>query len=221
MELLSKRSQRRFLRHHLVLAIICSAVLLILYSSVHSDDVKFRWSLTTGYVGLGLLGATLITGALNVLRNQRNPVSTDLRRDLGIWCGIISLIHVALGLQIHLGGNMLAYFFRGTAETVTFAPRFDLFGFANYVGVIAALVITLLLALSNDISLRRLGSKRWKSLQKWNYAVVIFVILHSFAYQFIEKRQLPYLVLFSLIVGTVLVIQFLGFLRKRRELSKV
>ncbi len=221
MVLLSKRSKRRFFRHHLVLAIICSAVLIILYFSVRSDDVKFRWSLTTGYVGLGLLGATLITGALNVLRKRRNPVSTDLRRDLGIWCGLISLIHVALGLQIHLGGNMLAYFFRGTAESVIFAPRFDLFGFANYVGLIAALVITLLLVLSNDISLRQLGSKRWKSLQKWNYAVVIFVILHSFAYQFIEKRQLPYLILFGVIVGTALIIQILGYLQKRSELSKV
>jgi methionine sulfoxide reductase heme-binding subunit len=221
MEILSKRNKQRFLRHHLILAIICSAVLLTFYSSVHSDDVKFRWSLTTGYVGLALLGTTLIIGALNVLRNRRNPVSTDLRRDIGIWCGIISLAHVVIGLQIHLGGNILAYFFRGTAESVTFAPRFDLFGFANYVGLIATLVITLLLALSNDISLRRLGSQRWKFLQRWNYAVVIFVILHSFAYQFIEKRQLSYLLLFSLIVGTTLTIQLLGFLRVRRKSAEV
>jgi methionine sulfoxide reductase heme-binding subunit len=221
MKILSKRNKQRFLRHHLVLAFICGASLLTLYSLVQSDDVKFRWSLTTGYVGLALLGATLITGALNVLRSRRNPVSTDLRRDIGIWCGTISLAHVVIGLQIHLGGKMLLYFFRETSDKTDFVPRADLFGFANYAGLIAALVITLLLALSNDISLRRLGSNRWKFLQRWNYAIVVFVMLHSFAYQFIEKRQLPYLLLFSLVVGTTLTIQLLGFWRKRREAAKV
>ncbi len=220
MKILSKRNKQRFLRHHLVLAFICGALILALYSLVQSDDVKFRWSMNTGYVGLALLGATLITGALNVLRDRRNPVSTDLRRDLGIWCGLISLAHVGIGLQVHMG-NMWLYFFREAVEYNIFVPRADLFGFANYAGLIAALFITLLLTLSNDFSLRRLGSKRWKFLQRWNYAVVVFVILHSLAYQIIEKRHLPYLLLFGLIIGFFTIIQILGYLQKSREESKV
>ncbi len=81
----------------------------------------------------------------------------------------------------------------------------------------AALVIALLLALSNDASLRLLGSRRWKFLQRWNYAAIFLVVLHSLGYQITENRQLPYLLLFSVIVGAVLIIQFLGFRRQKRK----
>src|SRR5207245_2158383 len=70
--------------------------------------------------------------------------------------------------------------------------RHDMFGFGNYTGLIAALLFLLLLAISNDLSLRRLGSVRWKSLQRWTYAAVGLSILHAVAYQQIEKRQVGY-----------------------------
>lgn len=68
-----------------------------LYYAVESPDAKYKWSMSTAYVSLLLLGCTLLTGPLNVLRRQRNPVSTDLRRDIGIWSGIVSLVHVGIG----------------------------------------------------------------------------------------------------------------------------
>jgi sulfoxide reductase heme-binding subunit YedZ len=40
--------------------------------------------MATAYVSLALLAATLVTGPINLLRRRPNPVSTDLRRDLGI-----------------------------------------------------------------------------------------------------------------------------------------
>lgn len=216
---LSKRAKDRILRHHLPFAFACGASLFTLYSTARSDSWAFRLSLATGYVGLALLGATLVTGALNVLRDLRNPVSTDLRRDLGIWCGLISLGHVVIGLQVHLG-NMLLYFFHEAGEAKRLVPRFDLFGFANYTGLIAALVVVLLLALSNDASLRSLGRKRWKFWQRWNYAVMGLVVLHSIAYQILERRQLQYLLLFSVIVGPAFIFQISGFRRQRRKLSQ-
>jgi DMSO/TMAO reductase YedYZ heme-binding membrane subunit len=216
MKRLSQRTKHRILFHHLPLALVCGASLFTLYSVLDSDDVKFRLSMATGYLGLVLLGATLVTGALNVLRNLHNPVSTDLRRDIGIWCGTISLAHVVIGLQVHLG-SMVLYFFREAGESKRLVPRFDLFGFANYTGLIAGLVIVLLLVLSNDASLRLLGKNRWKFLQRWNYAVVVLVVLHSIAYQILERRQWQYLFLFSVIVGTALIVQVSGFRRQRRK----
>ncbi len=216
---MSKRSKYRLVRHHLVLALACGSSLALLYAMIQSDDIKFRWSMATAYVGLALLGATLVTGAVNILRSRRNPISTDLRRDIGIWCGVIGLTHVAIGWQVHMG-NMLLYFFREAGETKRLVLRADLFGFANYTGLMAALIIMLLLALSNDISLRSLGSRRWKSLQRWNYVLIVLVALHSVAYQSIENRQLPYLILFGVIVGAVLLIQALGFRRQKRLQQK-
>ncbi len=219
MKPLSTRTKDRILCHHLPLAFACGASLFTLYSAVRSDRWAFRLSLATGYVGLALLGATLLTGALNVLRDRRNPVSTDLRRDMGIWCGIITLGHVVVGLQVHMR-NMLLYFFREAGEAKRLVPRFDLFGFANYTGLIAALVVVLLLALSNDASLRSLGSKRWKFLQRWNYAVMVLTVLHSTAYQILERRQLQYLLVSSAITGTALIVQVSGFRRQKRKLSR-
>jgi len=71
---------------------------------------------------------------------------------------------------------MLLYFFR-EGESKRLVPRSDSFDFANYTGLIAALIVVLLLALSNDASLRVLGKKRWKFLQRWNYAVMVLVVL--------------------------------------------
>lgn len=220
MGFLSKRTTNRVLRHHLILAFFSGTAILVLYFSAQSNDEKFRWSLSTGYVGFALLGATLFTGAFNILLRRRNPISTDLRRDIGIWCGMISLAHVVIGLQVHMG-NMLLYFFWDVGDGKNLYLRTDLFGFANYVGLAAVFIIFLLLSLSNDFSIRRLGSKRWKFLQRSNYGLFLLVVVHSVAYQIIENRKLLYLLLFGVIVSGTSAIQLFGLLRqknKRREL---
>ena len=141
---------------------LLSGLLLVgLYYAVESPDAKYKWSMSRAYVSLLLLGATLLTGPLNVLRRQRNPVSTDLRRDLGIWSGIVGLAHVAIGWQVHMG-NMLLYFFEEDKATKALSLRADLFGFANYVGLAGGPILVMLLALSNDLSLRKLKAPRWK-----------------------------------------------------------
>ncbi|MDQ3256215.1 MAG: ferric reductase-like transmembrane domain-containing protein [Acidobacteriota bacterium] len=198
------------------LTIVCAVALYAFFSAVQSDNVEFRWSMATGYVALVLLAATLIVGAFNVIRSRRIPVSSDLRRDIGIWCGAISLAHVIIGLQVHLG-NMLLYFFREAGAAKRLVPRTDLFGFANYAGLVAAIIVLLLLITSNDISLRRLGSKRWKAVQRWNYAFAFLVVLHSIAYQVLENRQPFYVALFSVVVLSAFVFQVKGFRRKRGQ----
>src|SRR5688572_18251144 len=102
-----KRSGRRLLRH---LSLAAGSVLLAacVYGSLpgprRSQDRDhnrlFRVSMATAYVSLTLLAATLVTGPLNVLRRRPNPVSTDLRRDLGIWSALLGLGHVATGLMV-------------------------------------------------------------------------------------------------------------------------
>jgi len=37
--------------------------------------------MATAYTSVILLGITLILGTLNILKNENNPVSSDLRRD--------------------------------------------------------------------------------------------------------------------------------------------
>jgi sulfoxide reductase heme-binding subunit YedZ len=142
-------------------------------------------------------------------------VSTDLRRDIGIWAALLGLFHTIVGLQVHMKGRFWLYFVFSPNEDRFLPVRYDLFGFANYTGLAATLVLIMLLALSNDLSLRRLGARRWKSLQRWNYPCCIFVVLHGVAYQFIENRSLWFIGLFGSIVLVAGALQLAGFRKKR------
>ena len=94
------------------------------YVIVRSPNPVFRWSMATAYVGLALLGATLVTGPLNILRRRPNPVSTDLRRDLGIWAGVLAVAHFLIGLQVHMKHRYL-YWLEEVKGSTALRPRTD------------------------------------------------------------------------------------------------
>ena len=206
--------RRRLERHHLPIALGSAVGLALTYLLVRSPNAVHRWSMATAYVGLALLGATLVTGPLNILRGRPNPVSTDVRRDLGIWAGVLSIVHFLVGWQVHMKHRYL-YFFRDVEGSHALLPRTDLFGFANYTGLAAVLIALLLLAISNDYFLRILGSDRWKRLQRWNYALFGLVILHGVAFQVIEERKLPFVIVLSVLVVASVLLQLEGFRRRR------
>lgn len=214
-----QRLERRFLQHHLVLALVSAILITAIFQVLQSPDSTFRLSMATAYTALALLGATLLTGPWNLLLSRPNQVSTDLRRDLGIWAGVIGLTHFIIGLQVHMGGKFWLYFLFPSGERHPIPLRYDPFGFANYTGLIATVILAVLLALSNDVSLRRLGARRWKSLQRWNYGLFVLVVLHGFAYQLIEKRQPPYPLIFGVMVAVVILIQLAGFWKYKQQLQ--
>jgi methionine sulfoxide reductase heme-binding subunit len=59
------------------------------------------------------------------------------------------------------------------------------FGLANYTGLGAAVLFLILLALSNDFSLRALGVRSWKSAQRWRYLAFGLTVVHGVAYQLV------------------------------------
>jgi sulfoxide reductase heme-binding subunit YedZ len=217
------RMLHRLMHHYALLAPASGASVGVLYWLVgatygasRSNHLIFGLSIATGYVALALLVATLAIGPINLLRRRRNPISTDLRRDLGIWCAVLSLAHFMFGWNVHMQ-NRLDYFFREAGAAPTFVPRTDLFGFANYTGLIAILIVIVLLLISNDYALRRFGARRWKSLQRWNYALALLVILHAVAYEIIEKRQLKFVAFFAVMILSASILQALGFQRMQQK----
>lgn len=204
------------LRHHLLIGlVVCAAsgLCLAFFAQSYPEPERqfFRWSLTTAYIALALLAITLSLGVWNIMRGQRNPVSSDLRRDLGIWCALLSLAHVIVGLNVHMKKWTL-YFVQETSWL-----RGDLFGVANYLGAVAALLVVGLLATSNDFSIRLLGKNRWKNFQRLNYLFFCFVGLHSAIYLVVEKRLVPYIAVLGLLGAWVVAVQWTGFRRQRRE----
>lgn len=204
------------LGHRSSLLIVIAGLLLLFIRVIPGDDMKYLWSMATGYVGIILLAATLLIGPFNVYRKSLNPVSTDLRRDIGIWCGITGLLHIVIGIQVHMG-NIWLYFFKAVEGIDRYQLREDLFGTANYTGLLAGVILLVLLFLSNDLSLQWLKTNRWKSIQRWNYILFVLVLLHGILYQVIEKRAITIIILFACIMIVPIIGQSLGFQMTKRE----
>lgn len=212
---LTERNIRRSLNHLWLASVSISAAvgLYLVLSLVYPSPRLwiFRWSLATAYVGAGLLAITLSIGAWRILKNQSMPISNDLRRDFGIWCAVFAIAHTFIGLNVHLN-NWARYFFDDAGDW-----RADLFGFVNYVGVAATLVVVVLILTSSDFALKNLKSKRWKRIQRWNYVFGVLVALHGIFYIIVEKRVVPFLFIFAVFVIGTTAIQFFGFRKRRRS----
>jgi sulfoxide reductase heme-binding subunit YedZ len=168
----------------------------------------------TAYAALCFLAASLMLGPWNVFRGRHTPVSYDLRRDVGIITGVLALIHTGIGLTVHLRGRMWMYFLKSLHPL---RPQWGAFGSANYVGLLAALLFAILLAISNDWSLRAMGTPRWKRLQRWAYAAFMLTLAHGILFQWVEKRNIGWVFFFSAVAATALVTQSFGYVQRRRH----
>jgi methionine sulfoxide reductase heme-binding subunit len=208
-----KRSRERLLRHHLPLFVLSGVSVAALYFTRPYPDVISRASFATAYPALALLAATLLVGPWKVLRRTANPVSSDLRRDIGIWAGILGVVHAGVGQCVHLRGRPWLYYVYGPGEH-HHGMRHDLFGLANYTGAVGTLLLIALLATSNDLSLRRFGALKWKQLQRWNYEVFALVAVHSFAFQGVETQKIQWVITVAACVGSAAVLQIAGIVRR-------
>ncbi len=204
----------RLLHHYLPIAGASALSVFLLYITRPYKDVLTRASFATAYPAAALLSLTLLLGPLNILRKRRNPVSSDLRRDIGICAGILTLAHVAVGQFVHLRGRPWLYYVYSAAEKHS-GPRHDLFGVSNYAGAVATLLVLALLVTSNDRSLRALGTPRWKRLQRWNYAVFALAAFHGFGYQAIETQKPWWIAVLAACVGVAIALQLAGLWSRR------
>ena len=123
---------RRLARNGGIVTLALFVYFFVVTATSHSSQVMFRLSMATGYTSVVLIGWALLIGPWRVMRGRSAPVSTDFRRDVGIWGGLFGLAHVATGLFVHLGDPLKYFFFRDEARRVP--VRYDLFGFANWSG---------------------------------------------------------------------------------------
>lgn len=193
---------------------------LALYFTRPYRDAVTRASFATAYPALLLLALTLLTGPLNVLLRRRNPVSSDLRRDIGIWAGIVSVAHSVIGQCVHLRGRPWLYYIYDRRQSHWLPVRHDLFGFANYTGLAGTLIVLALVASSNDYSLRRLGTPGWKKLQRWNYAVFGLVAAHAIGYLLIEKQKLSFDLTIAISIALTITAQAAGYARRRAPANR-
>jgi sulfoxide reductase heme-binding subunit YedZ len=202
---------KRRLRRNLLIGTASLVAAALLFVFLESPQLTWRLSMATAYPGLLLVALSLLLGPINVLRGRPNPVSFDLRRDLGIWGALFGIAHVVPGIQVHFTGHFW-YYFVFQPELRGWMPfRYDAFGVMNYAGLVATLGLALLLVLSNDRSLARLGVPRWKRLQQFNYVIFGMVVLHGLLYQVVENRTLPWIVVMVVVTTGVFAFQLAGY----------
>jgi sulfoxide reductase heme-binding subunit YedZ len=216
---MSQRLSSRMWRHHLPLALLSSATVWLFYVTRPYADVITRLSFSTAWPALILLTVTLAIGPWRVLTRKPQALSVDLRRDVGIWTGIVGVLHAGIGQCVHLRGRPWLYYIYEKTQGHLLPLRHDIFGFANFTGLFAALILLALLVTSNDASLRKLGLPGWKSLQRWNYACFGLTILHTFGYiAGIESLAAAAIITASLCVTITVWLQWEGYRRRAETL---
>jgi len=192
----------------------------LLFASHPSLETIERFSFASAYPALVLVSLSLLIGPLKVIAGERVPVTMDFRRDIGIWAGMTGVFHAIVGQFVHLRGRPWLYYVYGNWRNEHFVPlRYDPFGLANHAGLSAALILLLLLCLSNDASLRKLRTRGWKKLQRWNYACFALIAVHTLLYQLaIERQTLPFVTTAIIAIALTALIQWQGY-RFRRNLQ--
>jgi sulfoxide reductase heme-binding subunit YedZ len=215
--MITLRLQRRLLRHHLPLAFLSIGSAVALYLTRDYSDIITRLSFASAWPGLVLIAFTLLIGPFKQIWGRNVAVSQDFRRDIGIWAGMVGVFHAVIGNCVHLRGRpWLYYIYEKWRQSHVQPFRHDVFGLANYTGLAAALVLLALLSTSNDASLRALGTPGWKKLQRWNYAVFGFLIVHTLAYQLGIERPIGALVSLAVMATIItLLLQGVGYLKRR------
>jgi sulfoxide reductase heme-binding subunit YedZ len=174
-----------------------------------------QFTVASGYLALLFLALTLLIGPANLLLRRRNPISTYLTRDVGIWVAIATVAHVIPGLRVHSAvAGFLDYF------VADGRPLTNSFGLGNWTGLAAVVIVVGLLAISTDRSLRELKARRWKDLQRLNYLLFALVVLHVFCYGALLRMTSPFTLLFVFSVIAVLAGQLVGVWLYRRRRSR-
>jgi len=164
-----------------------------------------RASVASAWLCMLLLSAVLLLAPLQRLQGRQPPLNIYLRRDLGCWAAIQGLLHFVAGNVVAMNPVYVGTFVRGNTAAPGPMLREVLFSGGAILGMVIAILFLLLLAISSDRAIRWLGPARWKKLQGSAQLLMWLTVIHGIAYQVLEARFIPLLVLLltSIIVLTI------------------
>jgi DMSO/TMAO reductase YedYZ heme-binding membrane subunit len=165
-----------------------------------------RISVASAWLCMLLLTAVLLIAPLQRLQGLQPPLNIYLRRDLGCWAALQGLLHFVAGNVVAMNPVYVGTFVRGNAAPPGPILREVLFSGGAILGTVIAILFLLLLAISSDRAVRWLGLVRWKKLQWSAHLVMWLTVIHGIAYQVLEARFIP-LLLLLLMSAIVLIIR--------------
>jgi sulfoxide reductase heme-binding subunit YedZ len=174
-----------------------------------------RLSLLTAWLCFALLAAALALGPRESLRTGRPVLNSQLRRDVGIWGGLAGLAHLFAATGEVMRPEYYATFITGTAATPLATWLSPVSTLSIVGGYLIGLLLLMLLALSNNWSLRRLGPARWKRLQRGSILAFALTAAHGVVFQVIEGRTGGWLAALVVVTAALLALRR----RARRSLA--
>ncbi|MFT9497902.1 ferric reductase-like transmembrane domain-containing protein [Anaerosolibacter sp.] len=201
-----------FMRH-LVVGLTSSILVYLFLSSRSEWSSMHAWNRAYADVSLLLLFITIMIGPLSRLNNLFIRF-LSWRRELGIWCFIMALLHVYVLFQGWFYWEPIRLIIGVNQETgqLSFDPGFTL---ANLVGGVGLAYLFLLALISNNYSIKVLGRRSWDYLQKKSGTLYILGVLHTAYFLFFFRLgnynwvQKPFLVT----VTVIFVLQWAVFIR--------
>jgi sulfoxide reductase heme-binding subunit YedZ len=208
--------QIRFRIHYIPMLVVSIIFCFIFYvfCSPPLTTIPFI-TYTSGYLSIFLIAISMLLGPINLILKQKNPISSYIRRDIGIFGGILGIVHSVVGLFMHFTGKPWLYFVKEVEEG--FSIRFGNFGLANYTGLLGVLILIFLLVISNDYFLVKYKALKWKNLQRFTYLLFLLVIAHSVFYRLNAEKEDLILYLYLPMFLVILIFQFIGIWLKKKE----
>lgn len=211
---------------HLRVGLASSALVVLFWLTRGEWHWMHAWNRAFADASLVLLAATLAVGPAARLW----PAAAWLvgwRREIGNWSVFTALGHVLIVMAGWVEWEPFRLFYSFNVFKRDWALDQG-FALGNILGILALLYGLVLLATSNDASIRLLGGSGWKYVQQGVYVLYALVAVHTGYFLFLQFQsfhrpvpppnwlQAPFL----LIVVLLLALQTAGFvvtLRRRRE----
>lgn len=216
---------------HLLVGALAGLLAYLFFASRPEWSPEHRVWRATGDASLVLLYLALLAGPLAQFWPKLAAPLIRHRRELGIWFGVLGLLHTVLILDGWLRWDLMRLLgYEFVPQLGRLARMEPGFGLANLIGLLAAALALVLVATSSDWAIRSLGASAWKFLQYSSYTVFYLSALHSAYFLFMQFTlhfhraapeanwfRYPFLALTLLLIGFQIAAFFRGVARDRRE----
>jgi DMSO/TMAO reductase YedYZ heme-binding membrane subunit len=159
----------------------------------------------------------LLIGPLNVLRTGRLVSNSYVRRDTGIWAAMMGLLHFYLANVLSMTYEYLGIYVENSALPPSAAIRSSLYTWGTVFGYVIAVLFIVLLVLSSDRMMRKVGLKWWKRIQRISYLGFILTCIHALAFQVLETRSLFWVLVVLVITVMIAAGQWMGVRAVRKN----
>ncbi len=191
-------------RHHVAGAFVSALFFVLARLTSPEQETLDHLSISTAWLCFLFIAAALLTGPIIAYRTNRRVINHYFRRDLGIWAALTGLVHFFVATDQSMSQSYLAVYVNVLAEGLSAELRGSLFSWGSIGGFVAGLFLLVLLAISSDKALTKLGQKRWKQIQFLAYPAFVLTTAHGVAFQLLESRAIGLIAVLLLLFSAAL-----------------